>query len=137
MQGNYQTLHLWHIYSIVGTCIMQGRQKRRKNAEQLPNTELTAYLLNCRYSDFPGGNSGKERTCPPTQEMKEVRFRSQSGRSPGEGHGNPLQHSCLENPMDGGAWRATVHGVGKSWTRLKQLSTSHRYFSRVLSHVFT
>ena len=33
------------------------------------------------------------------------------GRSPGEGNGNPLQHSCLENPMDKGAWRATVHGV--------------------------
>ena len=41
-----------------------------------------------------------------------------SERSPGEGHGNPLQYSCLENPMDRGAWRATVHGVTKSWTRL-------------------
>ena len=41
-----------------------------------------------------------------------------SGRSPGEGHGNPLQYSCLENPMDRGAWWATVHGVTKSWTRL-------------------
>ena len=36
----------------------------------------------------------------------------------GEGNGNPLQYSCLENPMDGGAWLATVHGVTKSWTRL-------------------
>ena len=41
------------------------------------------------------------------------------GRSPGEGNGNPLQHSCLENPMDGGAWWATVHGVAKSRTRLR------------------
>ena len=41
-----------------------------------------------------------------------------SGRSPGGGHGNPLQCSCLENPMDRGAWRATVHGVAKSQTRL-------------------
>ena len=41
-----------------------------------------------------------------------------SGRSPGEGNGNPLQYSCLENPMDGGAWWATVHGVAKSLTRL-------------------
>ena len=41
------------------------------------------------------------------------------GRSPGEGNGNPLQYSCLENPMDGGAWQATVHGVTKSWTRLR------------------
>ena len=38
------------------------------------------------------------------------------GRSPGEGNGYPLQYSCLENPMDGGAWQATVHGVTKSWT---------------------
>jgi len=37
----------------------------------------------------------------------------EKGRSPGEGHGNPLQYSCLENPMDRGAWRATVHGVAK------------------------
>ena len=39
-----------------------------------------------------------------------------SGKSPGEGNGNPLQYSCLENPMDRGAWWATVHGVAKSWT---------------------
>ena len=38
------------------------------------------------------------------------------GRSPGEGHGNPLQYSCLGNPMDRGAWRAIVHGVTKSQT---------------------
>ena len=38
------------------------------------------------------------------------------GRYPGEGNGNPLQHSCLENPMDGGAWKATVHEVPKSQT---------------------
>ena len=38
------------------------------------------------------------------------------GKSPGEGNGNPLQNSCLENPMDGGAWQAIVHGVAKSQT---------------------
>ena len=45
-----------------------------------------------------------------------------SGGPPGGGHGNPLQYSCLENPMDRGAWRATVHRVTKSWTWLKPLS---------------
>ena len=45
------------------------------------------------------------------------------GRSPGEGHSYPLQYSCLENPMDRGTWRATVHRVAKSQTQLKQLST--------------
>ena len=47
-----------------------------------------------------------------------------SGRSPGERHGNPLQCSCLEKPMDRGAWRATVHRTAKSSTRLKRLSTA-------------
>ena len=45
------------------------------------------------------------------------------GKSPGEGNGNPLQYSCLENPMDRGAWQATVHGVEKSQTQLKWRST--------------
>ena len=45
-----------------------------------------------------------------------------SGRSPGEGNGNPLQYSCLENPMEGGAWWATVHGVAKSQTRLSDFT---------------
>ena len=49
-----------------------------------------------------------------------------SGRSPGGGHGNPLQYSFLENPMDRGAWQAIVHRVAKSWTRLKQLTTHTR-----------
>ena len=55
-----------------------------------------------------------------------------SGRSPGEGNGNPLQYFCLENPMDRGAWQATVHGVPKSWTRLSDFtftfSTTNRVF---------
>ena len=44
------------------------------------------------------------------------------GKSPGGGHGNPLQYSCLENPMDRGAWWATVHGASQSWMRLKRPS---------------
>ena len=47
-----------------------------------------------------------------------------SGRSPGGGHSNPLQYSCLENPMDRGAWWATVHGATKSRTQLKCMHTS-------------
>jgi len=43
----------------------------------------------------------------------------ESGRSPGEGNGNPLQYSCLENSMDRGAWWATAHGVTKNWTLLR------------------
>ena len=44
------------------------------------------------------------------------------GRSSGEGNDNPLQYSCLENPMDGGAWRAIVHGVAKSWPQLSDFT---------------
>ena len=44
------------------------------------------------------------------------------GRSPGEGNSNPLQYSCLENSMDGGAWWATVHGVSKCWTRMRDFT---------------
>ena len=51
--------------------------------------------------------------------IKDVDLIPRSGRSPGGGHGNPLQYSCLENPMDRGAWRATVYRVAKSQTRLK------------------
>ena len=45
----------------------------------------------------------------------------------GEGNGNPLQYSCLENPMDGGAWWAAVHGVAKSWTRLSHFSFTFHF----------
>ena len=52
------------------------------------------------------------------------------GRSPGEGHGDPLQYFCQENPMDRGAWQPTVHRVAKSQTQLKRLSmqSNNRFF---------
>ena len=56
-----------------------------------------------------------------------------SERCPGEGNGNPLQYSCLENPMDGGAWWATVHGVTKSWTRLSDFTFT---FNSCLNKVY-
>ena len=49
------------------------------------------------------------------------------GRSPGEGNGNPLQYSCLENPMGGGAWYAVVHGVTKSRTRLSDFTLTFHF----------
>ena len=59
-----------------------------------------------------------------------------SGRSPGEGHGNPLQYSCLENPMDRGAWQAIVLMVPKSWTLLKRLSTAQHKGNPELNYIF-
>ena len=58
-----------------------------------------------------------------TRDVRELCLILRLGRSPGEGNVNPLQYSCLENSTDRGAWRATVHGVSKSWTQLKRLST--------------
>ena len=65
-------------------------------------------------SSFPGGSDGKEVACSAGDPGSV----SGSGRFPGEGRGNPLQHSCLGNPMDRGNFRAIVHGVAKSQTRL-------------------
>ena len=62
---------------------------------------------------FPGGLDGKESAC----NARDPGSISRSGRYPGVGNGYPLQYSCLENSMDGGAWWATIHGVGKSRTR--------------------
>ena len=65
---------------------------------------------------LPWWLSGKESACD-AEDAGDLGSLG-SGRSPGEGHGNPLQYSSLENPRDGGAWRATVHGVAKSRTQL-------------------
>ena len=74
--------------------------------------------------DFPGGTRGKKKN--PPDNTVDTGSIPVSGRSPGVGNGNLLQYSCLENPMDRGAWQAAGHRVAKSWTWLKQLSTSTR-----------
>ena len=61
---------------------------------------------------FAGGASGKKPICQ-CRRHKRHRFNPWVGKIPGGGHGNPLQYSSLENPMDRGAWRATVHGGHK------------------------
>ena len=66
------------------------------------------------YISFPGDLDGKESAC----KEGDPGSITGSGRFPGEGNGNPLQHSCLENSMDRGAWWYTVHGVAKSWKQL-------------------
>ena len=72
------------------------------------------------YWGFPGGSGSKESACS----AGDPGLISGLGRFPGEGNGNPLQYSCLENPMDRGAWWATVHGITKSEI---QLSNSHTH----------
>ena len=72
---------------------------------------------------FPGGSDNKASAC----HVADLSSIPRLGRSPGEGNGNPLQYSCLENPMDRGAWWAIVHRVTKSQTRLSEFTSLHMY----------
>ena len=79
---------------------------------------------------FPHSSVSKESAC----NAGDLGLIPVSGRSPGEGTSNPLQHSCLENPMDRGAWRATVHGVA----RVKyDLATKPPYLNRLVIFPFS
>ena len=80
----------------------------------------------------PGGSDSKESAC----NVGQLGSIPGSRRSLGEGNGNPLQYSCLENPMDRGAWRATVHGVTKSWTQLSDYHTHTFYSVRTRVHLW-
>ena len=70
------------------------------------------YIVTVLIQGFPCGLAGKESIC----NVGDPGSIPWLGRSPGEGNGNLLQYSCLENPMDGEAWQAVVHGVEKSRT---------------------
>ena len=81
------------------SCVLGAYEERREIAKKTDTTPLTE-LTPATAGDLDSG------------------LIPGSGRSPGEGNGSSLQYSCLENPKDRGAWRATVHGVIKSWTQL-------------------
>ena len=83
---------------------------------------LKSFFWKSLNRDFPGCSEVKASAC----NAGDLGLTPGSGRPLGEGNGNPFQYSCLENPMDGGAWWATVHRVAKSQTRLSDLTfTSH------------
>ena len=83
---------------------------------------MVPYWLN---EPFPGGSDGKESACS----AGDLDLIPGSGRLPEEENGNPLQYSCLENPMDREAWRATVHSVAKSWTQLSNFTFFLSFFT--------
>jgi len=83
------------------------------------------------HTDFPDGTSGKELGC---QCRRHKRLISGSGRSPGGEYGNPLQYSCLQNPLDGEAWWATVHRVTKSQTWQNRFSMHARQHTHTHTH---
>ena len=86
---------------------------RKKNLLTLQTLSESKFLFLLEYPQgFPGGSDSKESA----HHAGDLGSIPGLGRSPGEENGNPLQYSCLENPTDGGAWWATVHGVAKSQT---------------------
>ena len=88
-----------------------------KNSVLSSRNQTQEYILcNCLYKkSFPGGSDGKESTC----NAEDLGLIPGLGRSPGEGNGNPLQYSCLENSMDRGDWRSVVRGVPENQTQLR------------------
>ena len=106
--------HIYYIFVIISTFQIRNLRFIESQLHYLPRIILG--------SGLPRWLSSKESACN-ARDTGNMGLIPGSGRSPGGGHGNPLQYSCLENPMDR-VWRAIVHRVTKSWTRLKQLSTA-------------
>ena len=97
-----------------------GEQLVKTNAKLLCKVTILIYtsISLQTLQGFPSSSVGKESAC----NAEDWGLIPGSGRSPGERNGNPLQYSCLENPMDGEAWWATVHGIAKCWTRLSDFT---------------
>ena len=95
-----------HVTVSLGICVEQNFWDTEYH------TSLTSIAIAKLLSDVgvPGGSDGKESSC----NAGDPGSIPGSGRSPGEGNGNPLQYSCLENPMDSGAWQATAQRVAES-----------------------
>ena len=101
----YQLSHKW------SPILMRGRCKHASGTIPALKTHIV------KVGGFPDGSVLKSLPAN-IEDAGDTGSIPESGRSPGEGNGNPLQFSCLENPMDKRAWQATVHGVSKSWTQL-------------------
>ena len=93
-----------YIYMLVCVCVCVWDRQKERNI----------YRRNLERKGFPSGSDSKESAC----NEGDLGSIHGWGRSPGEGHGNPLQYSCLKNSMDRGAWWATVYRAAKNPTRL-------------------
>ena len=92
----------------------------KANQRKVTLASLLIYTVLFICKGFPGGSEVKVSAC----NAGDLGLIPGSERSPGERNGNPLQYSCPKNPMDGGAWWATVHGVAKSQTQLKSCQST-------------
>ena len=106
------------VTQLLGVALLLQRRRRWQPTPVLPAVQET--LVGCS----PWGREESDTT-----ERLHFHF---SLSCIGEGNGNPLQYSCLENPRDGGAWWAAVYGVAQSWTQLKRLSSSYCFRTTVL-----
>ena len=122
---------LWGaIYFLIPRTILEPYSGAQLN--YLKMVQFSSLLLRFvrQKQGFPWWLSGKDSGCSAGAAGDTSLFPG-LGRSPGGGHGNPVQYSCLENLMDRGAWWATVHRVAKSWTWLKRLNAhTHRQNQR-------
>ena len=109
----------------------QMARKGKFSGSEVKIKEEACYLLLIGYIilGFPGGSAGKQSVC----NAGDLGLIPGLGRSPGEGNGNPLQYTCLENPMDRGTWRATVHGVTKETRLSTHTWLNIKYFLDCLS----
>ena len=103
-----------HMYFLVYTCLPVSHEDTcfPRDSSEVLCSSFTIFL--CINWGFPGGSDGKDSAF----NVGVLSLIPESGRSPGEENGSSLPYSCLENPMDGDAWRVTVHGVAKSQTQL-------------------
>ena len=105
----------------------------RKQMAHLGN-DTTMYLKEIKpFLGFPGGSEVKGPACNAGDLGSILEW----GKSPGKGHDNPLQYSCLENPMDRGTWQATIHRASKSGTWLKQLTHTSTGGQQILNENFS
>ena len=139
-----RTLHFKLASQVILTQVVQRPQFEKHRVAEYNGNKQALQLLGCKASLsklqrrqwrptpvlLPGKSHGQRSLvgCSPwgseESDMTEWLHFHFSLSCIGEGNGNPLQCSCLENPRDGGAWWAAVYGVAQSWTRLKQLSSS-------------
>ena len=99
-------------------------QRSRSSIRTYPNAHSSTLAWRIPGTGMPGGLQSMGSLESDTTKRLHFHF---SLSCIGEGNGTPLQYSCLENPMDGGAWRATVHGVAKSRTRLSEFTFTFHF----------
>ena len=112
----------WEYY--LGGPLMESYRKTYEECRRRSDTEEKAIWPARQKVE---GCGHKPSTTSSHQKVEEARVRWPLRASSGEGNGNPLQSSCLENPMDGGAWWAAVHGIAKSRTRLSDFTLTFHF----------